>query len=170
MFSKDDIVDGIYPFEGIKTAFVLSFKFTNGYAVGIQDGHCLPFPSMYDLSPVQNFYERTIFSGIYAVRKSITHIMRWTGQENSHGFITGRDSFRFEEKGWLYFEHICKENGMHSQGPFKTPITHLQVPSTALKSVVLSTLLDLRPALNSLYSTIFLVCTVGTVACKRYRW
>ena len=86
---------------------------------------------MYDLSPAQRCYGRKIFSGIYAVRKSITHMMCWTGQANGRSFITGHDLFRFEEEGWLYFEHICKENGMHSQGPFKTSSTHLQLRSHA---------------------------------------
>ena len=129
VFSKDSIVEGEYPCEGIENAFVTRYRFNNGFTEEIENEECFPFPCLHQLSPVQLSFSRKIFMCIYSIRKSIVHTMCRNGQANGHGFIVGRDTFKFPEEGWYYLEHCCKCHNIQVHGPYKSSSNHLQARS-----------------------------------------
>ena len=76
VFKKDEIVDGSFPFEGVRNVFVLQFHYSSdGQFIDVADDECLPFPCLYKDLPVCVSYMHKIYDFLYIVRRNLTNMM-----------------------------------------------------------------------------------------------
>ena len=64
IFQKDDVVDGIFPCEGVECAYIIRFRFVDDNLTTIPCDQCLPFPCSYNSYHLTISYCKQFFDSL----------------------------------------------------------------------------------------------------------
>ena len=128
LFSKDDIVYGNFPCEGIELAFVIRFQFFNNRLHIIPKEKYLPFPCSYPSYLLCTSYAKRIFHSLLEIKAKVTQVMCRKGREASgRNFITGSATIRMEKESWIFIVSFFARRGISVHGPFQSKSRELQM-------------------------------------------
>ena len=126
VFRKDDIVNGVYPCEGVEFCFVLRYRLMDNNTTIIPIEECLPFPCLYHHSGITISCAKRVFKALYAVRKTVTHLMMRSWKNMGRRFIQGSDHVSIPIEAWIFFSKFVVKKGMKIYGPFPKSHKHYQ--------------------------------------------
>lgn len=118
-FRKDDIVNGIFPCEGVEIAYFTRFRLVNGKLMVIPSMQCLPFTCSYVSYHLTVSYSKRIFDSLQLIRSTVTKSMCRKERNLGLSFISGSASFCFPKECWIFIANFCKDKGVIQYGPFK---------------------------------------------------
>ena len=101
MFRKDNIVNGFFPCEGVKCAFLIRFRFVTANLKFVPCNHCLPFPCSHQSYHLTASYSKRIFDSLQLICSTVTQMMCRKGKNIGRNFISGPTTSSLGKKSWI---------------------------------------------------------------------